>query len=98
MRRLPSFSVSVKAWREVEEFVHVGRFRVLVLAGMGAVVGVSESAFLAILATVGIAIASRNGADIAAVKLPGISLSGLSIPALLELGAGLAVATMLVQF
>ncbi|HVV36765.1 MAG TPA: ABC transporter ATP-binding protein [Acidimicrobiales bacterium] len=98
MRRLPSFSVSIKAWREVEEFVHVGRFRVLMLAAMGAVVGVSESAFLAILATVGIAIAGRNGADLSAVKLPGFSLTGLSIPQLLELGATLAIVTMLVQF
>ena len=34
MRRLPSFSVSVQAWREVGEFVHISRWRVLFLAGL----------------------------------------------------------------
>ena len=96
MRRIPSFSVSVKAWREVGEFVHIGRARVVVLAALGTIVGVSESAFLAILASVGIAIAGKGDSSI--VKLPFVALSGLSIPTQLELGAGLALATMLVQF
>jgi ABC-type multidrug transport system fused ATPase/permease subunit len=96
MRRIPSFSVSVKAWREVEEFVHIGRVRVVILAILGAIVGVSESAFLAILASVGISIAGQGDSSI--IKLPFISLSGVSIPLQLELGAALALATMGVQF
>jgi ABC-type multidrug transport system fused ATPase/permease subunit len=96
MRRIPSFSVSVKAWREVGEFVHISRVRVLVLAFLGMIVGVSESAFLAILASVGIAIAGQGKTSI--VKLPLISLSGMSIPSLLEFGAALALTTMFVQF
>ncbi|MEY2418906.1 MAG: ATP-binding cassette, subfamily bacterial, partial [Actinomycetota bacterium] len=96
MRRIPSFSVSVKAWREVGEFVHIGRVRVVVLAFLGMIVGISESAFLAILASVGISIAGQGNSSV--VKLPLVSLTGLSIPALLELGAGLALATMCVQF
>lgn len=100
MRRLPSLSVSVQAWREVGEFVHIGRWRVLFLAGLGTIVGASESVFLAILASVGIAIAGRGGgADgLGSVKLPGVAITGLSIPSLLELGVGLALLTMVVQF
>jgi ABC-type multidrug transport system fused ATPase/permease subunit len=95
MRRLPSFSVSIKAWREVGQFVRIGKGRVVFLAFLGAVVGVCESSFLAILATVGLAIAGQSNA---ALKVPLLPLDNLSVPTLLEIGVGLAISTMLVQF
>ena len=95
MRRLPSFSVSIKAWREVGQFVKTSKGRVLFLAFLGAVVGVCESSFLAILATVGISIAGKGSTGL---KVPLLPLDHMSVPALLEIGSVLALSTMVVQF
>ncbi len=95
MRRIPSFTVSIKAWREVNDLIHVSRGRVLLVGALGAAVGLSESAFLGILASVGVAI---TGSDSSPVKFPFLALDDLSIPTLLAMGAALALVTLAAHF
>lgn len=95
MRRIPSFTTYLKAWRQVGSLVRLPRGRVLFVALLGAVIGFTESALLGILASVGVAIA---GDDTPTIKLPLLALEGLSIPAMIGIGVGLAIATLAAQF
>jgi hypothetical protein len=67
----------------------------LTVAVLGAFVGLTESAFLGILASVGVAIAGQGAG---AVKLPFFAIEDLPIPTLLWIGVGLALSTLVVQF
>src|SRR5205085_12071402 len=65
------------------------------IAVLGGAVGVTESAFLGILASVGVAIAGKGEG---AVKLPFVAVDNLAIPTLLWIGVGLALSTLVIQF
>ena len=90
-----SVAGSVEAWRGVNELVPVPRLRLLTLAALGAAVGLTETMFLAIIATAGVALA---GGGVAAVKLPFGVIDKLSIPTLLIAGTALAISTLAAQF
>lgn len=93
-RRLPLAS-SVEAWREAKELIEIPRTQVWVVTILGAGLGVTESLFLAILASVGVAIA---GDEAGAVKLPIGAIDGLSVPQLLLVGVVLGLTTMAASF
>ncbi len=93
--KLPLAS-SIEAWKEAKELVHVPRSRVWIVALLGAGVGITESVFLAIIASVGVAIAGNKGG---AVKIPAFgAIDGVSVPWLLGIGVVLGIATMLASF
>jgi ABC-type multidrug transport system fused ATPase/permease subunit len=93
--RLPLAS-SFEAWKEAKELVHVPRSRVWFVAVMGAGVGITESVFLAIIASVGVSIAGNKAGQ---VKIPVFgAIDGVSVPALLGLGVALGAATMVASF
>ncbi|MEY2398030.1 MAG: ATP-binding cassette, subfamily bacterial [Actinomycetota bacterium] len=87
---------SIDAWKEAKDLVQVPRSRVWLVSVLGAGVGITESIFLAIIASVGVAIAGKHGGQ---VKLAGFgAISGISVPVLLGIGVALGAVTMVASF
>lgn len=92
--KIPAVS-SLATWREARQLVRISRTRVIFMSVMGAIVGVSESLFLAILARLALAI-TRGGTN-GSVDLPFGLLSGVGVPATMLIALALALASAGVQ-
>jgi ABC-type multidrug transport system fused ATPase/permease subunit len=83
---------STAAWRDVSSVMVIPKVRVWTLAGLGAAVGICETILLAVIASVGVALAGKEEATL---KLPfGARLSGASTPTLLWIGAAAGLASL----
>lgn len=94
MKRIQVLTVSMQAWREAAELIEVPTRRLIMLSLLGGAVGISETLFLAILASIGVSIAGKDAAGIGAVKLPFGSVDGISTPTLIAFGLVLAIVTV----
>ena len=83
---------SLSAWRDIQQLIEFPRAQLWILAVLGAAVGLAETAFLAIIASVGVALAGNKEV---AIKLPLFpDVKNISVPQLLGIGAVSAALTL----
>lgn len=88
-------NTTTAAWRDVSSVIVIPRAQVWTLAGLGAAVGIFETILLAVIASVGVALAGREEA---ALRLPfGASIQDVATPTLLYVGAVAGIATLAAQ-
>lgn len=89
------FNAATSAWREASELIYISTRQLWVLSALGAAVGLAETVFLAILASVGVALAGNTDVKI---KLPIGTIDSPPMPLLLGLGAVAVLLTFCAHF